>query len=306
MLIRNEGHVKSATGGVSVVRACLRRTALALAPAFALLAFAGGASAQMGMPGGMGPPDPDAGKSADAELLPEVRKDIADDPRKVYERAEKAFERKDWPTAIAHYQHLRDRFPYELEMASTSELRLGDIAFQRERWAEARVLYRNFVRFRPAHGSVDYATFRAGLAAFKEVPGETFLHPPAVERDQAEAREALELLRHFVGSFPRSEYVKEASEAIAECENFLAAHELYVAKYYDSRKKWRGVLLRVDTLRRIYPESKHFPEALVLAVRAHLQLGEPDDARRVFAELQKKDDAAKHVQRAKALLPKES
>lgn len=269
-----------------------------------MMLLPGTGSAQMGMgdPMGAGNEPP----SVDAETLPSVRKNIADDPVKVFEQAERSYGRRDWPMAISHYQHIRDRFPYQLEMAATAELRLADIAFARGRWAEARVLYRNFIRFRPSHPKIDYASLRIGLAAYREIPGEIFLHPPAVERDQSEAREALSLLRDFVRNFPNSEYVSEAQEAIAKCEDFLAGHELYVARFYTSRKKWRGVVMRVDTLMRAFPNSEVVPEALVLAVRAHHALGEIDKAEAVIAEMEHREIDKKLIQRARSYLAKKS
>lgn len=250
-----------------------------------LVGVVGPARAQLG-PSGSDFDGSSGRRGADADPLPEVDKKIADDPQKVFERAQRDFERRDWPSAIAHFEHVKQRFPYQLQLAAESELRLGDIAFAREHYTEARGIYRNFVRFRPTHPRVDYAAFRAGLSAFQNVPGDAFLNPPAIEKDPTDAREALRELREFVETYPASEYVVEARAAMQKSEEFLAAHELYVARFYASRKKWKGVLLRVDTLRRVFPRSAKVPEALLLAVQANVELGQEAEAREALAALE--------------------
>lgn len=256
------------------------------------------ALAHMGM--GPDPGAPPADKPAEEQQLPDVDRSIAGDPQKVWEAAERAFADHDWLDAIAHYQHIRTKFPYNVALATNAELRLADVAFAREKWSEARTAYRNFLRFHPRHEKADYAAFRVGLSAYKDIPGDNLVSPPAIERDMADVRDALQQMRRFQREWPQSQYVPEAKIVIRECEDRLAAHELYVAKFYAKRDKWRGVVLRANTLVNTYPESTLASEALLLEVEAHAALGEPEKAKEAYERLAARQPPKELLERGRA------
>lgn len=268
----------------------IRRLALAAAAAAALSFAALPARAQ----------------STAEDLLPEVDETIAADVQKLFERAERAYKKRDWLVAIAHYQKLRTRYSYNVPLASKAELRLGDIAFARERYGEARGYYKTFVRFHPTHEQADYAAFRVGLCAFREIPGDTFIQPPAIEREQTEVRTARSQMQSFLVEHPASEHVAEAKKILTQCEDRLAAHEMYVAKFYARRGKWRGTLMRAERLVADYPASTLAPEALVLAIRAHTALGHADQAQASFERLEELQPGDAWVSRGRAALPQKS
>lgn len=272
----------------------MKKAVFVILPAL-VLAVAAPAAAQMG-------PSPARGPSSSDDVLPEVDPKIADDAQKVFEKAEEDFKRESWLSAIAHYQHVRAKFSYNLALSSQAELRLGDIAFRREHWGEARGYYRSFLRFHPTHPQADYAAFRIGLCAFREVPGDVFWQPPSNEKDQSDARAALQQMRDFVARFPRSTYVPEATAVIRECEDRLASHELYVAKFYASKEKWKGTVLRAQGLAKSFPSSPHTHEALALAIESHVKLGNLDAAQRTLDQLSGLSPKPEILARAKSAL----
>lgn len=252
----------------------------------------------MGM-GNNAPPPPASGD----EVLPSVDPKVGADAHSTWARAEKEFADRDWLEAIAYYQHLRTKFSYNTPLAALAQLRLGDVAFERERWSEARAHYRAFLRFHPKHEQADYAAYRTGLSSYRDIPGDSWITPSQRERDQKEVREALRLMREFQARYPESRYVDEARAAETECVDLLAEHELYVAKFYAKRKKWRGTILRTRTLVDTYPESTLAPEALALQVEAHAELGEKDEAKLSLDKLVARGPGAeKYVARAREAL----
>lgn len=264
----------------------------------AALAASSVAHAQMGMGGSAAPPPPPSGD----DVLPSVDKKIENDPQKVWEHAEKRFEKKDWLEAIAYYQHLRTKFSYNVPLASAADLRLGDVAFERERWSEARGHYRSFLRFHPKHEKADYAAFRVGLSSFREIPGDSWITPSSNERDQREVREAMRVMRQFQSQYESSQWVPEAETAIARCEEMLAAHELYVAKFYAKRQKWKGAVLRTQALVNTYPESPLAVDALVLQVEAHARLGDKEQAQETLVRLEARSPEKASLVRARQSL----
>ena len=104
-------------------------------------------------------------------------------------KGDDAMNAKNYTEAASFFEFVKTKYVY-LDLAKTAELRLADADFERERFAEARDRYQNFVRLHPTHPRVDYAAFRAALTHYKEIPSDFFLLPPASEKDQVEVRNA--------------------------------------------------------------------------------------------------------------------
>ena len=147
---------------------------------------------------------------------------------------------------------IRQEFPYS-RFAALSELRIGDCQFKNEEYPEAIQTYRQFVRIRPSHKEIPYARFRIAEAYFNQIPSGWFMTPPVHERDQSAARDALIQLRRFVVDFPDDQRVPDANELMEKCMGLLAAHELYVARFYLRRDAYRGVISRLRGLLASYP-----------------------------------------------------
>jgi outer membrane protein assembly factor BamD len=283
----------------------MRRSLLVVVTSLALVSQAraqmgGGGMGGMGGMGGGGAPQ--GGGRPVEDVIPEVDPDAGKDAQRSFDRGEQAFGKRDWLEAIAYYRHVMQKFAYNVPLAAMAELRLGDVAFERGKWTESRGHYRNFLRFHPRHEKADYASFRIGLCAFKDIPGGFFFEPPSEERDQAEARAALKQMGDFVERFPKSSYVPEAQEIMRKCEDKLAQHELYVARFYAKREKWKGVVMRAEGLVRSYPHSSLAGEALVLVVEAQSRLGDKAEAERALKTLEALGAAPELVARARAAL----
>src|SRR5687767_4304857 len=59
-------------------------------------------------------------------------------------RGTDAIERKDFLQAERYFEHVRTKFPY-LEAANEAELKLADLDFEQEKYAEAREKYQAFI-----------------------------------------------------------------------------------------------------------------------------------------------------------------
>jgi len=245
----------------------------------------------MGGMGGMGGPG-QAQRGPVEDTLPDVDPKIADDPEAVIAKADADLASGTYTSALAHYQHIRQRFSFNQPIASRALLGLGDVAFAREKWTEARSQYRSFLRFYPTHPKAEFAAFRVGLSSFKDIPAAQFFLPPQYEKDQSEAQTALSQFRQFLESYPKSAFADEARRMIVECEDKLAAHELYVAEFNLSRGKWKGVQLRVDTLVRKYPTSTLVKDGLLLAIEAGAKLGDAASAKDALERLRSLEPAA--------------
>jgi outer membrane protein assembly factor BamD len=180
---------------------------------------------------------------------------------------------KDYQNAAKFYEYVKTKYPY-LEAAKTAELKLGDCDFERDKYAEARDRYENFVRIHPTHPEVDYAAYRAALTHYKDIPSDFFLLPPQFEKDQVEFKAALTALTDFTRTYPDSTYVKDAKEALRDVKRRLADHELYVADFYAKRGRWPAVVARLKVVAKSFPGVGYDERVSFGLYEAHLKLHE--------------------------------
>jgi outer membrane protein assembly factor BamD len=224
-----------------------------------------------------------------------------DDARAAYERALLGFRRGDCLNAEPTFREIRREFPYS-RFAALSELRIGDCQFKNEAYPEAIQTYRQFVRIRPSHREVPYARFRIAESYYNQIPGGWFMTPPAHERDQTAARDALIQLRRFVVDYPDDQRVPDANKLMAECMGLLAAHEFYVARFYLQRDAYRGVIARLRGLLAAYPGSSVEPKALLLLGQVYLETEQVDAGKGALIELLQRYPDTAEARRAQGIL----
>jgi outer membrane protein assembly factor BamD len=229
--------------------------------------------------------------------------DPNDDARSGYEKALLDFRRGDCLSAEPTFAEIRREFPYS-RFAALAELRMGDCQFKNEAYPEAIQTYRQFVRIRPSHKEIPYARFRIAEAHYKQIPSGWFMTPPAHERDQSSARDALIQLRRFVVDYPEDQRVPDANELMEKCMSLLAAHEFYVARFYLKRDAYRGVISRLRGLLAAYPGSGVERKALLLLGEVYLETNEVEAARKTLNEIVQRFPDSGEAKRARALLGK--
>ena len=229
--------------------------------------------------------------------------DPDDDARTGYEKALLDFRRGDCLSAEPMFQEIRREFPYS-RFSALAELRIGDCQFKNEAYPEAIQTYRQFVRIRPSHKEIPYARFRIAEAYYNQIPGGWFMTPPAAERDQSAARDALIQLRRFVVDYPDDQRVPDANKLMEECMGLLAAHEFYVARFYLKRDAYRGVISRLKGLLASYPGSGVEPRALLLLGEVYLKTKEVEAARQTLNEIVQRFPESGEAKKAHALLAK--
>jgi outer membrane protein assembly factor BamD len=216
--------------------------------------------------------------------------DPDDDARTGYEKALLDFRRGDCLSAEPTFREIRREFPYS-RFAALAE-------------PEAIQTYRQFVRIRPSHKEIPYARFRIAEAYYNQIPSGWFMTPPSHERDQSAARDSLIQLRRFVVDYPEDQRVPDAHKLMEKCMSVLAAHELYVARFYLKREAYRGVISRLKGLLASYPGSGVEAQALLLLGQVYLETDEVEAARLTFNEILQRFPESGEAKRARALLGK--
>ena len=180
-----------------------------------------------------------AGGGSNIDITKPVTGEAATNAERAYRQGLQERASSNYIEATRYFEWVRNNFPYS-QYSALAELALADMAYDRDDFADAAVKYREFVKSHPSHPKADFASFRVGLASYRDKPSDWFLLPPSYEKDQAPIRNALDALQKFVLSYPKSDYVSQARDLIADCRERLVAHERYVAGFYKKRNAWKG------------------------------------------------------------------
>lgn len=203
-----------------------------------------------------------------------------EDARAAYEEAMRSYHSRAWDDAHALLSEVRKLFPYS-RYATLAELRLADLNFEQEKYADAVSSYREFIQNHRMDKDVEYARYRIAKSLFRDID-ETFLLPPAEERDQATAQEAYRELEAVLRDNPRSRYADDLLKMRRAVQGRLVRHELYVARFYLRQDMYPAAIARIDHAVKTYPGSDLEPEALVLKGETLLKMNQDEKARTLF------------------------
>jgi outer membrane protein assembly factor BamD len=212
--------------------------------------------------------------------------DYAASARLNYLKGKEALADDQYLEASGYFTHVKNKYPFS-KYAAYAELRLADTDFAEEKYAEAVSGYRIFLRGHPTHPEVErgYVNFRICEAYVHQMPDDWALAPPAYEKDQSTALDALRELRDFADRYSKSRYAARARRRLRAVLRRLADHELYVARFYLDRDKPRAAAGRLEGLLHDYPEAGADPEVLLILGETYLRAREPARARAAFTRL---------------------
>jgi len=209
-----------------------------------------------------------------------------EDARRAYDEAVEAYLDQDWELAVRLFSNVKRDYSYT-RYARLAEVRLADVSFRQERFAEAIAQYRSFVHDFPTDPEVPYARYRIARAHFLQSES-SFLQPPLEERDLASVQGAYASLREFLRDYPDYPRRVELDYMLEVVTGVLVRYELYVARFYLSRDLFKPAVARVEYALTKYGRSGLEPEAVTLLGETYLKMKDREKAsaafRRVLSE----------------------
>ncbi len=163
------------------------------------------------------------------------------------------------------YQQLKDRFPYS-RYALLADLRVGDAYFKSKRYEEAVLAYDDFIRLHPKNDAVPYAVYQMGM-----VYHEQMLIPA---RDPSNAKKASETFQRLLRQHPNNEWSVKARPRLQEALERMAAHDMFVGKFYLKTSRYRAAIGRFKRVLTDYPDVGLYGEALKLINKSEQELAE--------------------------------
>ncbi len=154
--------------------------------------------------------------------------------------------------AVETFNIIKDRFPFS-RFSLLAELKSADSKFYMKDYAEALELYRSFEENHPTNEAIPYVIFQIGRSHYRTID--------TIDRQTTGAREAIKVFARLLRSFPDSPYTEEAKVLSQKANNFLAEHELGVARFYLRTNEFDQAKGRAEYLLYSYPDSPAAPQA---------------------------------------------
>lgn len=200
----------------------------------------------------------------------------------LYDNAQTMLQKGDFHGAITQLEALDNRYPYGPH-AQQVQLDLICAYYKASEWALAQTMSARFMRLNVTHPSIDYVLYLRGLTnlSFEDNLLQRWCKIDRADRDNILVRQAFCDFKRLVVHHPSSRYAMDAWVRLAGIKNYLARHDLAVAKYYHQRDAHVAVVNRVVQMLRDYPDTSATRQALPLLQNAYQQLSLVQSAAKV-------------------------
>ncbi len=199
-------------------------------------------------------------------------------PEQLYIEAQGALAKKEFKKAEEKFKKVLEATP-QGRMAESARLGLAESYYKNGDYEEAAAVYEDYLKLHPLSPNSDYVQFKLGMCYYK------LMLPPY--KDQTYTFKALDAFRKLIKLYPRSPWVTRAREKIAECEERLAQHDIYVGKFYYKVKKYKSAKMRFKWAYQKATNPSTAAEALYWLGRTYEAMGNKKKAMECYQKVVK-------------------
>jgi len=185
-------------------------------------------------------------------------------------------EKHDAKTAAKKFEEVDRQHPYS-EWARKSLLMSAYSYYEARNYDDSISSAKRYISLHPGTPDAAYAMYLVGASYFDQIPD--------VSRDQGRTEKAIAALEEVVRKFPDSEYAASARRKIEGGRDQLAAKEMTVGRYYESKKNFIGAINRFKVVVTRYQTTRHVEEALMRLTECYTTLGIVPEAQTAAAVL---------------------
>ncbi len=174
----------------------------------------------------------------------------------------------DYKDALENFQKLQDMYPFN-KYAILAELKEADSYYQLGKYNDAVMVYEEFETLHPQNDVIPYVAYQQGLCYFEQIK--------TPDREQTSSYKAIEVFERVKADYPNTEYAKKADKMMMQCLKSIAAHELYVGKFYFKAKDYKAALSRLKRVVMKFPDMGTHHEAMQYITESENQLKNKDN-----------------------------
>jgi len=179
-----------------------------------------------------------------------------------FSSAKDYFDSGAYELAIQSYRELLDQYPFS-EHAAEAEAKIAQAYYLMGRYPEAIAAFGDFERMHPTSPLVPLVNYYLGMSYLRQ------MRP--LDRDQGSSGNAHAYFRAVIDRYPGTPWAQRARLRLRECEEALAAHELYVARFYFRHGNLSAAEARIAKLLKAYAHTDIAGEALYLLGEEYLK-----------------------------------
>ncbi len=176
-----------------------------------------------------------------------------------------AYKKEKFKKSIEAFEKLKNWYPFS-KFAILAELKKADAHYQLKEYEEAIFSYEEFENLHPRNEAIPYVIYQIGRSYFDQID--------TLDRDQEEAKKAIETFVRLKKQFPKDAYSKKVQAHIKTCQKSLARHDLYVGIFYFRGKHYPAAISRFKLILNNYPDVGVHQEAIRYIAKSEALMAE--------------------------------
>ncbi len=188
-----------------------------------------------------------------------------------YKEGLKALEEGDVLFAAKNFNAVENLYPQSI-WAPRSILMAAYSFYSQDYYGDSISELKRFIRNYPMNENLDYAYFLLGICYYELIVDE--------KKDLSSLLNSKKYFNIVLEKYPNTDFALDAKFKLDLIENILASKEIYIGKYYLSRKKWIPAINRFKNVVNNYEKTEYVEEAIHRLVEINYMLGLEDEAKK--------------------------
>ena len=226
-----------------------------------------------------GPSKPPAPRSAESYL----------------KEGENFFQKHHYTEAITAWKKMRDSY-YSPELNKIAEFKIAEAQFLSDNFEEAAVNFAAYLKEHPRDERVSRVLYYLGMSYYNQIL--------SMDRDQTSTEKALQTFNRLLSEYPGDPRAQDVELLVQRCRNRLAAHEVYIGRFYLRTDQYQAAVNRLKPMLGKYPHAENRDEALFYLGTAYLKLQQKKEGTETFNTLFAQFPQSPYVKKARKVLKK--
>lgn len=210
-----------------------------------------------------------------------------------FTQANDDFRNGGYAPAIESYRSLMDQYPFS-DYTEEAELRIAHAQYLDGDYISAIVSFSDFQRRHPTSPHLPFVGYHLGMCYVQQMG--------TIDRDQTAAQSALAYFMTLLNQYPESPFAELGRFELAKCRESLAAHELYIARFYERRGNWSAAQLRLLLMAAQYGDTPSAADGLLWLTTDYVDIKNDEYATLALRALRQLHPRSEQTARAQSLM----
>ena len=188
-----------------------------------------------------------------------------------YNEGLKALDEGDVLFAAKNFNAVENLYPQSI-WAPRSVLMAAYSYYTQDYYGDAISELKRFIRNYPANDNLDYAYFLLGTCYYELIVDE--------KKDLSSLLNSKKYFDIVIKKYPNTDFALDAKFKLDLIANILASKEIYIGKYYMSKKKWIPAINRFKNVVNNYEKTEYVEEAIHRLVEVNYIIGLENEAKK--------------------------